>query len=601
MRLLLLFLGVGMAISSWAQSSCPDCTSQLPATLAEDTIFLSDAATGTVGVPYESDISFRFPKTTTPVADVSDNVPGGLSINEIRIVNVANVPPGLNWEASQESFKVQELTDGCVRFCGTPLVAGLYIVEVVVEAQILVLTETTSVSFPILIEPDSRKTQGFSISSASACGQLEVELTNLNPSNGQSGFSYRWDFGDGTESTAENPTTKRYTEPGSYPINYEAIIDTSGFFLTEVRINSVTCGDLFNNRADLKFRVFDPDENEVYASVVTENTDLPFITTLTLPLGPGNYRLFVEDEDSGLGGGDDNCGNINFTRTNSGVFTEGGLEVELIVLHPVDTIRASEVVTVLEQPGPPAIEPESGFEFCASDSATLAVTNFTTGLQWYRDSFPLSFSDSTTQLRISDTAAYRVVHTADNGCRSEAVFPRGQLLPTPGPFTLKTFNNTVELTAGSVLPEAAAFRWYRNDTLIAGEQTSALCITESGEYRLEVTDLVTGCTGSATMSAQFDPVIACTVSTEAPALAARLRAYPNPASDRLFLEADFPLTGRVNLSLFNALGQSLWQEQYQHPAGEWRVEIPLSFFPSGYYYLSVRSADGSTSLPVQIR
>lgn len=589
MRLILFFCALCVSGTLLAQSGCPDCVTQVPENLTEDTIFIGTAATGTVGSYYESDVSFRFPKTTTPVADISENIPGGLDINEITIVSVSNVPPGLNWEPNQLSFRVQELTDGCVRFCGTPLVAGTYEVEVVVEARILVLNETTSVTIPITIEPQSSVTEGFALSQVSACGALDVEITNLVPSNGKPGFQYHWDFGDGRQSENEKPATIRYDRPGSYPINYEAIIDTTGFFLTQVRINSVTCGDLFGGRADLKFRVFDPGDEEIYASVVTENTPLPWVVDLTVPLNEGNYRLFIEDEDSGLGGGDDNCGTINFTQLNGGTFIEGGLEVELNIIHPVDTVRSTEVVTIFEIPSQPTLVPDRPYELCTSDSATLMVENFSTGLQWYRDSFPLPLEEDQTQLRISDTASYYVVHTADNGCRSEAVFPQATLLPEPGPLVLKTLNNVVELAENSVLPEVSRFRWYVDGTLIEGETTTALCVSQSGDYQLEVTDLVSGCIGTATSTVQFNPNIACSVNTEEVLAQADLRLFPNPANEHIQLTGYFAKRQPLQLSLFNSMGQLIRQDPQQQLIGNWTERFELADLPHGHYVLRLQS------------
>src|SRR5690606_13034687 len=118
------------------------------------------APNGRVGEAYDGDVSFRMPKTTTPVAAEDPTVIPGITINEITIISVSNLPPGLTWEANQTVFKPAELTDGCVKFCGTPLQPGTYEIEVVVAAKILVITQTTSFSFPIIIEPAVSVTEG---------------------------------------------------------------------------------------------------------------------------------------------------------------------------------------------------------------------------------------------------------------------------------------------------------------------------------------------------------------------------------------------------------------------------------------------------------
>ena len=78
-----------------AQSGCPGCQIGLPDGLAADTVFLSAADTGRAGILYDSDLSFRLPKTTDPVHAVDPSVPAGLTISHLTISSVVNLPPGL--------------------------------------------------------------------------------------------------------------------------------------------------------------------------------------------------------------------------------------------------------------------------------------------------------------------------------------------------------------------------------------------------------------------------------------------------------------------------------------------------------------------------
>ncbi|MBK8705604.1 MAG: hypothetical protein IPN33_19910 [Saprospiraceae bacterium] len=130
-----------------AQTGCPGCIVSLPA-LPEDTIYLSEAPDGQAGMYYDQDISFRMPKTTTPVAATDPSVPPNIVIQQVTITSVTNLPPGLQWEVSQFEFNPAEQTDGCVRLCGTPLFSGMYLVEVVVDAQVFFITQSSSFTFP---------------------------------------------------------------------------------------------------------------------------------------------------------------------------------------------------------------------------------------------------------------------------------------------------------------------------------------------------------------------------------------------------------------------------------------------------------------------
>lgn len=73
---------------------------------------------------------------------------------------------------------------------------------------------------------------------------------------------------------------------------------------------------------------------------------------------------------------------------------------------------------------------------------------------------------------------------------------------------------------------------------------------------------------------------------------AQLSIYPNPATDRLFLEQDFG-SGEAwrYVRLVNLSGQTLWEAELR----EARTAIELSQFPTGLYLLSVEGPAGNRS------
>ncbi|MEZ4958120.1 MAG: hypothetical protein R2825_31460, partial [Saprospiraceae bacterium] len=211
-----------------AQSGCPGCLVDLPP-LPADTIYLGTAPDGVAGEAYNGDLSFRMPKSTTPVHEIDPGTPAGLNIGKITIIALLNVPPGLDWEPSKFEFDPGNETDGCVKFCGTPLIPGMYEVQVFVTAEVLTINQSTSFTFSFYIAPSTSMTDGFSMQNSNGCGDVTVSFENNIMSNGDSGFDYFWDFGNGETSTEENPGEVTYSDPGMYVVNYEAIIDTSGY------------------------------------------------------------------------------------------------------------------------------------------------------------------------------------------------------------------------------------------------------------------------------------------------------------------------------------------------------------------------------------
>ncbi len=593
-RYLLLYTALMLGSSLMAQSGCPGCMIQLPV-LPEDTIYLSDAPDGQAGQAYTADISFRMPKTTTPVSATDPSVPPGLTIQQIIISSLTNVPPGLSWELSQSTFNPALETDGCLRFCGTPLLPGDYEVSVVVTATVFFVQQTTSFSFPIHIAPAVSQTDGFSIINSTACGSVTASFLNNIASNGQPGFSYFWDFGNGVSTTVENPADQTYESAGVYVVDYQAIVDTSGFFLTNVRIESTTCTDIFS-APDLKIRVFDQDNVEVFISSIVQNVTPPVDFNLNLALGQGNYRIQLVDDDGGIDGADDDCGSVNFTRTTTGLLTSSGMSATLTILHPIDTIRSSDTVTVFPIPFPPLI---SGLPFgfvCEGDQLTLNTT-YPDHIQWYRDSVPL-LEGTFPQLPVDQGGDYWVVYTSPDGCQSQSDVATISFGEIPSGIAFTNENNQLSLFDPGALPLQAGIQWYLDGEVINGANGDMYCIAASGNYTVEVTDLATGCSGSYSQNVVYNPSFPnCTTAAEDHENGIPdMRIAPNPSDGhfQLLMEVNAPIEGE--LTVRTPLGQLLSRQVMRLTPGLNRLNMDLSDQAAGLYLLDWQSSQGSRSV-----
>ena len=226
-----------------AQSGCPGCQTALPANLPADTLYLQNIPDGEAGLAYNQDISFRMPKTTTPVFAVDSITPPGLTISKIEIISVDGLPQGLYWEPSQWEFQTATETDGCIKICGTPTVSDSFVLTVKIKATVLFLVQEKTFPMRIYIAPKVSNTDGFSMSNFTGCGSAEVTFENNVPSGGADGFEYVWDFGDNTGFEGENPPPHTYTEPGIYTVSYHATVDTAGYILESVTVLDVECVD----------------------------------------------------------------------------------------------------------------------------------------------------------------------------------------------------------------------------------------------------------------------------------------------------------------------------------------------------------------------
>ncbi len=359
----------------------------VPIGLPDDTIYLADIPDGLQGTAYSQDVSFRMPKTTTPVAVLDSTTPPGLTISKIEILSVDGLPAGLHWQPNQFVFEVGSQTDGCIKICGTPTLSDSFLLTVRVKATILFFSREATFPMSLYIAPEVSVTDGFSMINFTGCDSTTVTFTNNVPSDGQPGFQYHWDFGDGTTFAGENPPPHAYTEIGTYPVHYQVIIDTAGYVLESITVLDVECVDqLGTGSPDLYLLLNDANGTEIFdSSPDVNNTSLPHTFLVGLPLDVGNYTLKVVDEDSGPKGGDDDCGTLSLNILSNDTIVAGGLTVVLNITHVIDTLTSTDTVTVYPQPILPV------YEVYHNMLRLIDTLNLPTlySLQWYNGPNPI--------------------------------------------------------------------------------------------------------------------------------------------------------------------------------------------------------------------
>ncbi|MBI1225501.1 MAG: T9SS type A sorting domain-containing protein [Bacteroidetes bacterium] len=573
-----------------AQVGCPNCNVSLPA-LPADTIYISDAPDGEAGQIYDHDISFRMPKTTTPVNATDPDTPPGLNISQIDIVAVVNVPPGLNWQPSQFSFNPSNQTDGCVKFCGTPLQPGLYNVEVFVTATVLTLNQSTSFSFPIYIAPSSSNNDGFTMENNSGCGEVTVAFENNMPSNGNNGYSYFWEFGNGSTSILENPSPVTYTMAGDYVVNYTATIDTFGYEVSTVRVLDAGCNDIIiNTKPDLYVKIRDPQGNFVVITDVQDNAPFPAIFNINLPLGDGTYELEVRDEDTF---GSESCGYIYFTKTTTGILTSGDLDVQVDIIHPVQTVQSTGIVTVYEQPSPPLVTPSGVLNLCQGEDVEL-VADYDQNIQWYQDTTVL-FGEVYQQLNVASAGNYWLEYTSPLGCKAQSEVVEVNLLPLPNSPVFEVVGNEFTLSNTVQLPTDYSLQWYMDGNLLVDETGPSYCLMEPGVFlmTLEITDESSGCTNEFSLGVAYDPAYTCASgANEMDSSASTLALSPNPTNGQFWADFYVKKPGKISFQLFDSVGKMISQESIQDGNTHVRHEINLGNVANGFYLLKIQTEEG---------
>ncbi|GJM35304.1 MAG: hypothetical protein DHS20C18_43050 [Saprospiraceae bacterium] len=580
----------------WGQTGCPGCEIFLPPGLTADTVFISDAPSGQVGFYYDGDISFRMPMTTDPVHDLDPSIPEGFDISSITITSVANLPPGLSWEASQTEFDPTVETDGCVKFCGTPLQSGLFEVDVIVEAQVFIFTETASFSLPILIEPGTTNTEGFSIMNNSGCGTVTASFVNNIPSNAVAGYSYFWEFGNGNTSTDENPDNQLYDTPGVYEVNYQAVIDTSDYYLTQVTVTAASCDDVLGGRPDLKVNLFYPNGEHLYTADIVQNAFLPLTFDLFIPIGQGIYALQIVDDDGGIDGADDDCGTVNFTNQTTGPLSEGDLTVELVIFHPVDTILSTDTIYVYPIPEAPTISGTPVEAPCAGDVVTLTAS-YDERIQWYQDSLPIPGGDQP-QLEVSENGIYWAVYTSEVGCTSVSAEINLSFSALPEAPVFFNENNLLTLENPGNLPEDVTIQWLWNGAAIEGANDLVYCIEMDGNYSVIVTNNETNCTNTYLLSVIYDSdFVNCTSSTGDIGIN-QLTIYPNPVRYRSLLSFETYELMDISLVLFDVSGRTIEQHDHHQQYGQLSYLLEMESFAAGIYFLQLKTPYGSKTFRV---
>ncbi len=581
-----------------AQTGCPGCQVNLPPGLAADTVYLPPIPDGQVGVYYNNDISFRMPKTTTPVAAIDSVTPPGLTISSIEIISVDGIPPGLNWEPSQTVFPVATQTDGCIKICGTPTQSDSFIVTVRLKASILFFSQEATFPMRIYIAPGSSQNDGFTMSNPTGCGTTAVSFTNNIPSGGNTGYTYTWDFGDSTTYTGETPPPHPYNTPGTYIVDYTAVIDTSPYTLQSVILLDLECVDLLGlGNPDVYLIIKDSSGTVVYSSG-NDITDinLPATINVGLPLGPGNYLLEVWDEDSGLKGGDDKCGIVSFNVLSNGNVAAGGFLGILNIEKPTTTFHYTDTVIVYPLPIAPVLEAPKGTVACAEDSPLPLLASYTENIQWYLNGDAISAANDSIYQAV-ESGFYQVAYTSADGCLSFSDSMEVTINSQPGlPLFSNNGKNFLLMFDTINLPASYNLQWFNNGQAISGANGFWYCAMASGIYTLDITDLASGCNSSYDLNVVYNPAFDCTVGSDDIHLLTTALIYPNPTSDILTIQVPSSVVVE-KIDIWNTAGKL---SRTIPGNGQYTWQTDCSELPQGIYTLMVHTSTGISPHQVTI-
>lgn len=574
-----------------AQTGCPGCVVTIDPNMAADTAFLSEAAIGFIGVGYDSDVSFRLPITTTPVFAIDSTTPPNLPIDGYEITGLTNLPPGLTWEADTTKFETSDRTDGCAKICGIPTQAGQYFVGVQLTASVFGLPNATSFEFPITVYPKPNDDIPFEIFGNNGCGPTMITFFNNIKSDGKPGFKYIWDFGNLTISQEENPDPVTYDSPGIYPVFFRAEVDTAGFILNRITVNSSDCDDFslppfVSGNPDLYLQMENAAGEIILTTPIQENADFPASFDVNINLTQEDYRLKVFDDDGILAGDDDLCGEVLINENTQGLLRDStNLEVAVSVFHPIEVIDFMDTVVIYEAAPIPSISPDDVVVNCKD---TLKLTSsIDQNVEWFFEGN--SFSNES-EIEPDEPGRYWVTFTdPGSGCTASSDTSRVPELVRPPMPTFDNDRNWLTISDTLSLPTDYAIQWFLDGDTLTDEIGLQICALVDGNYSVILTDNLSGCISEFQLPVTVDPNgFQCLSSADELGIeTTEITIYPNPSVGFFNIKLENTPIQKLDYQVFNSEGKTVKKGFLSSK----EAIMDLTGFVDGIYLLQIIAKD----------
>ena len=187
-------------------------------------------------------------------------------------------------------------------------------------------------------------------------------------------------------------------------------------------------------------------------------------------------------------------------------------------------------------------------------------------------------SGPTTQTISPGTAGtYSVVVTNGGGCVATDTVTVS-LYPVPSP-VLSVLGNTLD--AGGPF---SSYTWYLNNVLILGANSQTYTASQSGWYRVEVTNS-NGCVGIDSLSVNV-------VTGREIDLNSSFKIWPNPVND--YVNIQFPSTSGfdIHVTVSDANGKTVQKRNLLANGNSETMRLDISNLSKGIYHISVTTPEG---------
>jgi hypothetical protein len=218
----------------------------------------------------------------------------------------------------------------------------------------------------------------------------------------------------------------------------------------------------------------------------------------------------------------------------------------------------------------PTVTPASPVNLCDGGSVTLDAGPGYTSYQW-------STGAVTRTVRVSQAGIYTVTVSNEAGCVGTSAPVTVSLLSAPDQPTISRVAQFLEAS------QADIYQWFLDGDSLPGETQRRLLPPRPGIYTVRVTNIA----GCSRLSEPF--ILAASVPAEGDARALSIYPHPNRGIFTVDLTLDRP--SMVRLSVLNALGEQVWQQEELNGEGIYRRQVNLGNVPPGIYFVRIESAN----------
>lgn len=407
---------------------------------------------------------------------------------------------------------------------------------------------------------------GFAASSSEACSNVNITFTDQSlPAPGLTISSWEWDFGDNSYSTETNPSHV-YTSPGNYTVQL-VVGTTSG--CTDTTTQLITIAEGINT-------IISADSVGCIGTVLHfKDVSIPisgtFIVSWAWDLGDGTTSFFNE---------------FDYAYEEPGFYT-----VVMSVLNS-DGCPGTDTLTVNIQSAPsadfsvlPLLCPLEAATF--TDLSTAGVGDSVVSWHW-------DFGDGDTSTLQNPSHAYLAsgIYTVDLtvenslGCASTVSKQVEVVSGGEADFTFVVSGNTVFFTNTSVFPADFDVKWKFGDGTTSNQVSPTHTFPSTDNYLVCMIVLDNTCGLNDTTCKNVFVI----VGVDEPEWLSNTNVYPNPATDRIFLD-NLPASASIqSLRLLNTMGMEM-QRWNDLPLSTPSLSLRLADTTNGLYYLEMKLDD----------